>query len=663
MSRHFWQVLGVGWLAVAASPAFAAEPRGENNQAAAQQVRAALKAELAGQAAQRAELLEIARSRSPAYAPAYWHAGYVRAGKHWVTVEEAQRQGAADKRLDEYSLQRGIAGETAGEQLALAMWCRGKGLAEQERLHLMKTLQLDPKNAEAARRLGVRWVNGEWLTAEEAAAQQEADRTAARQWNKWNPLVRGWRDAIDGKDAGRREAALKALRAVTDPGAIPALEKLLSAHSEDLALEVVAVLGKMPQQEATESLVRHAVVSRWTSVSESACEQLKPRDLYSYVPALLSGMAMPIELNVGIHGDTAAVSFFQETQDAKYHIIRGQTICRYINFQSYAEAAHVDRMMRVTPRVRYWLDVLDHTVESQRDSHFSGRSTTVQTGPTPADVAKLRQNAAEWRRRVDNANSYTQAANRRIATVLGRTTEPLDTSLKPTVEAQSGSSTKSYPTDPRFWWGWWAQFNEMHAPEKPHRTDYYHQTVTYSAYVSSQRTLNSGTSKMEYTTPPPSNYNYSCFPLGTPVWTERGLTNIEQIRPGDRVLSQDQDSGELKFQSVVAATLRPESPLVKIRHGSGTISATRGHPFWVAGHGWRMAKNVKPGDLLHGLRGPVRVETVEEDKDQRAYNLVVDGFNTYFVGQTGLLVHDNVIRTPTACVLPGLKKSELAAAD
>jgi len=33
---------------------------------------------------------------------------------------------------------------------------------------------------------------------------------------------------------------------------------------------------------------------------------------------------------------------------------------------------------------------------------------------------------------------------------------------------------------------------------------------------------------------------------------------------------------------------------------------------------------------------------------------VVDDFNTYFVGQTGLLVHDSVYRRATTAIVPGL---------
>ena len=36
------------------------------------------------------------------------------------------------------------------------------------------------------------------------------------------------------------------------------------------------------------------------------------------------------------------------------------------------------------------------------------------------------------------------------------------------------------------------------------------------------------------------------------------------------------------------------------------------------------------------------------------YNLVVADFNTYFVGESGILVHDNTPRKPTRAVVPGM---------
>src|SRR5262249_54835973 len=73
---------------------------------------------------------------------------------------------------------------------------------------------------------------------------------------------------------------------------------------------------------------------------------------------------------------------------------------------------------------------------------------------------------------------------------------------------------------------------------------------------------------------------HSCFPAGTPVVTSVGLLPIEQIKPGDRVLAQDVETGELAFKPVQVVTLRRNTALKRITFGSQTIEATLGHPFW-----------------------------------------------------------------------------------
>jgi hypothetical protein len=149
---------------------------------------------------------------------------------------------------------------------------------------------------------------------------------------------------------------------------------------------------------------------------------------------------------------------------------------------------------------------------------------------------------------------------------------------------------------------------------------------------------------------------------GTPVRTERGLVPVETILPGDRVLAQDQDSGELTLKPVLATTLRPPTKVMRIRAGGEEIVTTPGHPFWVSGRGWRMARQLQAGDILHTLGGALPIENVETlTRDEPVHNLVVDDFNTYFVGQVGLLVHDSVFRRPTTAIVPGLHASKASS--
>jgi hypothetical protein len=76
------------------------------------------------------------------------------------------------------------------------------------------------------------------------------------------------------------------------------------------------------------------------------------------------------------------------------------------------------------------------------------------------------------------------------------------------------------------------------------------------------------------------------------------------------------------------------------------LRTTAGHPFWIAGEGWRMAKELSENDVLLAVDGPVRVEAISQSRDAKVFNLVVEGASDYFVGEAGLLVHDVTPRRP-----------------
>jgi hypothetical protein len=223
---------------------------------------------------------------------------------------------------------------------------------------------------------------------------------------------------------------------------------------------------------------------------------------------------------------------------------------------------------------------------------------------------------------------------------------PVNESNRPVFYALRETTGQQIPDNAGQWWQWWEDYNEYNWP-KP---TYYQYTTNYSQYL---------------TRPPvyvmSAGVGHSCFLAGTRIRSLTGLVPIESVQPGDRVLSQDQDTGELAFKFVLRTTVRPPTKMVCVRIGDERIFATLGHPFWVEGHGWKMAKELTAGDLLHSIGGAVRIDSIETAQEAQAHNLVVDGFNTYFVGQQGLLVHDNEFRRPTRAIVPGLAVENVAA--
>jgi hypothetical protein len=237
------------------------------------------------------------------------------------------------------------------------------------------------------------------------------------------------------------------------------------------------------------------------------------------------------------------------------------------------------------------------------------------------EVAKAETQTQLVRTEVELTNSQIAAANRR------------------TFEALEQLSDAQLPRDATQYWNWWQEYNQYYWPK-----------TTYCAYQQQ-----------------PSRYyvagiGASCFVSGTLVRTQLGPSRIELLKAGDYVLSQDQDTGEMAYKAVLRTTIRPPAKMVRIESGSEHIITTLGHPFWVDGLGWKMAKELKTGDLLHSLGGAARIDKVEPAGEDKAYNLVVDDFNTYFVGQQGLLVHDNEFRKPTRAIVPGLIEEHIVLA-
>jgi hypothetical protein len=192
------------------------------------------------------------------------------------------------------------------------------------------------------------------------------------------------------------------------------------------------------------------------------------------------------------------------------------------------------------------------------------------------------------------------------------------------------------------------------------------------------------------------------FVAGTLVHAKSGLVPIEKVRVGDFVLSQLETTGEIAFRPVARTMPHESSEVYLLEYFLSDESTARNlvvggnHPFWVRDFGWVIANDLVPGrDLaLHDGRaacvykvrkifntdipgvgwtsddayseGPsvdLRADSIkvskmwEEDEfnaeafdfpdnflKRRVFNIEVDGFHTYYVGESGVLVHDGNVR-------------------
>ena len=134
----------------------------------------------------------------------------------------------------------------------------------------------------------------------------------------------------------------------------------------------------------------------------------------------------------------------------------------------------------------------------------------------------------------------------------------------------------------------------------------------------------------------------NCFTAGTKVLTDEGEKSIEDIDVGDKVLSKDEETGEVAYKEVTATFNHETDEFYKIHVGDQTIESTFNHPFYVEGKGWTFVKDLKAGDLLVQSDGnTLKIDSIElEKKHVTVYNMTVDEFHTYFVSDLGIWVHN-----------------------
>ncbi|MGE0536252.1 MAG: polymorphic toxin-type HINT domain-containing protein [Pirellulales bacterium] len=147
--------------------------------------------------------------------------------------------------------------------------------------------------------------------------------------------------------------------------------------------------------------------------------------------------------------------------------------------------------------------------------------------------------------------------------------------------------------------------------------------------------------------------NKMCFVAGTKVHTDRGLRNIEELRVGDRVLARDEETGEQAYQPILETIVtHPERLYSVVYRLAGSeredrLVCTGEHPFYVAARReFVPASELMTGDVIPLAAGSEAIVAaiVYEDAPPgevfTTYNMEVERFHTYFVGEAGLWVHN-----------------------
>ncbi len=487
------------------------------------------------------------------------------------------------------------------------------------------------------RGLDMRWHNGQLASREEVARTKEKLREFKREAKEWAPKVTRWQRAVAGGDAAARDVALEQIRGLIDPSSLPVLEKVtlgrpaMNKNSADesrrqISLALIDALGEMEDQAAVVSLVSHSVFSDFAVVRESAARKLQALPTHKYVPLLLSALAMPLESSFSVKTESDGSvhywhSLYREGPErdwsfdgrlsAMQHNLGGRRNILNSETGQFEEGAPVESEDTLAGR------------KSAVAARYQGRYAAL---------------ASVTESQVWNANLATESLNARVTAAL------------------STATGKTLGDNPKNWWNWWREETGYDQAEKrPVERQYYSDTDSYYyGEPTYERPLPPGGSSTAFRVPPGAGGGYECFAKGTIVWTKTGQKPIELLELGDLVLARNVDTGELAYKPVIARTVRPPSPILKLSFDGEELLTTRGHPFWVAGVGWRMAKELGDAAVLHAVTASVPLAAVEPAGELEAYNLVVADFNTYFVGESGVLVHDNTPRRPTRSTLPGV---------
>jgi len=618
-------------------------------------VRSALKSELEGDAKERAELLDQALLVGPDVPVVNWLAGRVELDGDWLTVKDCQQLIAADKRLDEYRRQRDELDGNPRRELTLARWCAKNDWKDTAKFHYARLLRY-PDASEAARDealriLDLRMVDGQFFTASELAEYEQQAKKKKEDFESWRTKIVAWRKAILLGSDDARQQALIALREVNDAQVILAAEASLYDSPELFAAELIALIGKFREFEATQALVRFALLTPSQMCLQEAVERLKPRPVHDYYPGLMVLLQAPLKTEFRVTNPNGQIRYEQVV--AQQGPLENRVAIKVRDYQPVDDIRHTN-----THTGRWTNTVLF------RNKRTSGQSTSVSeksidrnqlhnltNDPTLQWDAPIRSTgqdvmleiesyltALSVERKVSLINQSLILKNERVFYLLEQT------------------SPEVFPRNPSVWWSWWRGYHETQSQahaQRPAPTRYLYSRIgrSYTQFfpirVSTSSQSETHTVRL-----------YSCFIAGTKVQTQTGPQPIEAIRTGDRVLARDVDTGELAFKLVYGTTLREPTPVIQLKLEGEEVVATKGHPFWVAEKGWTMAKELRPGDVLHALDGPRKLQEVTELRDpQPAYNLVVADFNSYFVGEAGLLAHDNTYWKPTPVRVPGMQVS------
>ncbi|MGI9519576.1 MAG: hypothetical protein ACR2NP_21165, partial [Pirellulaceae bacterium] len=213
--------------------------------------------------------------------------GRVFTNNSWLTPEEVAESNLQNETLAEYARTRSETPDTFAGQMRLARWCADRSLDQRQDAHLQRALAHDPENRRAHSLLGHVRRDGEWYSSGQLEAQKQASAAARQRYRDWRQPIREIARQMRSHSERQRESGTGTLQEISDPRSVTALEMILAAESDPIASQAVETIHQFPQREASESLLRIALMHASERVREHALDLLATRNRYDFVPEMI----------------------------------------------------------------------------------------------------------------------------------------------------------------------------------------------------------------------------------------------------------------------------------------------------------------------------------------------------------------------------------------
>jgi hypothetical protein len=181
-------------------------------------------------------------------------------------------------KTEEYETLARNAPRTVEAQWELYQHCRRNNFREESQSHLEQVIEIDPDHEEARKLLDHVRHKGVWVPREEMMLEQgyvkykrryitlqemaliERSTADAEAEREWTDRIRRWQSSLNSSDPNKVNAALTALREISDPKAIAGLVKVFRNHPhKDARLLMVQVLAGIASEKIVEPLTDRAL--------------------------------------------------------------------------------------------------------------------------------------------------------------------------------------------------------------------------------------------------------------------------------------------------------------------------------------------------------------------------------------------------------------------